>query len=77
MTEVVIISSPQSSTQYRAVLEQGQEYIRNIVVEKNASKSVVVVVMPGVSVDVKFDVTLAGEGAQANIYGAYVCGADE
>jgi Fe-S cluster assembly protein SufD len=33
--------------------------------------------MPGVSEDLKLNVELAGEGAEANIYGAYVCGADE
>ena len=71
------MSSSQASTQCIDVHEHGQEYIKNIVVEKDASESVVVVVMPGVSVDLKFDVTLAGEGAEANIYGAYVCGADE
>ena len=70
-------SSPQSSTQYLSVCKPGQEYIKNIVVEKNASESVVIVVMPGVSVDLKFNVKLVGEGAEANIYGAYVCGGDE
>ena len=33
--------------------------------------------MPGVSCDIKLDVSLVGEGAEANIYGAYVCGTDE
>ena len=37
----------------------------------------VLLVLPGVSCDVKLDVRLAGEGAEANIYGAYVCGGDE
>jgi Fe-S cluster assembly protein SufD len=37
----------------------------------------VLLVYPGVSCDIKLDVTLAGEGAEANIYGAYVCGGDE
>jgi len=37
----------------------------------------VLLILPGVSCDLKMDVTLAGEGAEANIYGAYVCGSDE
>ena len=32
---------------------------------------------PGISADLKLDITLAGEGAEANIYGAYVCGDKE
>ncbi|MBQ8839442.1 MAG: SufD family Fe-S cluster assembly protein [Bacteroidales bacterium] len=50
---------------------------QKIVVERDAKAEIVILIMPGVSCDVKLDVTLAGEGAQANIYGAYVCGADE
>ena len=48
-----------------------------IVVERGGRVDVVVLIMPGVSEDVKIDVELVGEGAEANIYGAYVCGADE
>jgi Fe-S cluster assembly protein SufD len=33
--------------------------------------------MPGVSVDLKFDVELVGEGAEANLYGAYICAGQE
>ena len=50
---------------------------QKIVVERDAKVDVVVLVMPGVSCDLKLDVTLAGEGAEANIYGAYVCGGEE
>ena len=50
---------------------------QSIVVERDAKVEVVVLIMPGVSCDVKLDVTLAGEGAEANIYGAYVCGGEE
>lgn len=50
---------------------------QNIVVERNSKADVVILIMPGVSCDVKLDVTLKGEGAEANIYGAYMCGADE
>ena len=49
----------------------------NIVVERDAKVEVVVLAMPGVSCDLKVDVRLAGEGAEANIFGAYVCGAQE
>ena len=63
MTEVIIVS-------------QGQ-IIRNIEVQSGQRKDMVLLVYPGVSCDIRFDVTLAGEGAEANIYGAYVCGGDE
>ena len=61
-------SSPQSSS---------MTIPQNIVVERDAKLDMVLLVMPGVSCDVKLDVKLAGEGAEANIYGAYVCGGDE
>lgn len=48
-----------------------------IVVENGARADVVIFILPGESCDIALDVTLAGEGAEANIYGAYVCGADE
>ena len=63
MAEVIIIS------------ENGLQ--RDIRVEAGQRTDMVLIVMPGVSCDVKLDVTLAGEGSEANIYGAYVCGADE
>ena len=63
MTEVIIIS------------EGGLQ--RDIRVEAGQSSDMLLVVMPGVCADIKLDVTLAGEGAQANVYGAYVCGSDE
>ena len=62
------MSSPQSSS---------MNIPQNIVVERDAKLDMVLLVMPGVSCDVKLDVKLAGEGAEANIYGAYVCGGDE
>ena len=49
----------------------------SIVVERDAKVEVVVLAMPGVSCDLKMDVRLAGEGAEANIFGAYVCGNQE
>ena len=62
------VSSPQSSV---TTIPQ------HIVVERDACLNMVLLVMPGVSCDVKLDVRLAGEGAEANIYGAYVCGGEE
>jgi Fe-S cluster assembly protein SufD len=63
MTEVIIVS-------------QGQ-FVRNIEVQSGHRTDMVLLVYPGVSCDIRLDVTLAGEGAEANIYGAYVCGGDE
>ena len=37
----------------------------------------VLLVYPGVSTDISLNVELQGARAQANIYGVYVCGADE
>ena len=48
-----------------------------IVVERDAKVDVVIAVMAGASCDWKIDVELVGEGAEANLYGAYVCGSDE
>ena len=50
---------------------------QNIVVERDARVDVVILIMPGVSEDIRMNIELAGEGAEANVYGAYVCGADE
>lgn len=63
MTEVIIVS-------------QGQ-LIRNVDVPSGESAGMVLVIMPGVNCDVRLNVNLLGEGAQANIYGAYVCGGEE
>ena len=64
------MSSPQSS-------HYDQKLPQQIVVEGDARVDVVVLVFPGVSADVKLDVHLVGEGAEANVYGAYVCGGEE
>ena len=53
------------------------EIPQRIVLERDARADVVIAVMPGISVDAKIDVELVGEGAEANLYGAYVCGGDE
>ena len=63
MTEVIIVSDGQ--------------LVRNIEVQSGQRKDMVLLVYPGVSCDVKLDVRLSGEGAEANIYGAYVCGGEE
>ena len=63
MTEVIIVSDGQ--------------LVRNIEVQSGQRKDMVLLVYPGVSCDVKLDVRLAGEGAEANIYGAYICGGEE
>lgn len=63
MTEVIIVSD--------GLLE------RKIDVQAGQRTDLVLLVYPGVSCDVKMDVSLLGEGAEANIYGAYVCAGEE
>ncbi len=63
MTEVIVVSDGQ--------------LIRNLEVQSGQKTDMVLLVMPGVSCDIKLDVKLAGEGSEANIYGAYVCGGEE
>ena len=70
------MSSPQSITPTH-VQHVDFESLQHIVVERDACVDMVLLVMPGVSCDVKLDVRLAGEGAEANLYGAYVCGGEE
>lgn len=48
-----------------------------IVVERDASLDIVFLSMPGDDCDLSLEVVLAGEGAVANIYGAYICGSGE
>ncbi len=50
---------------------------QHIVVERDAKVDVVLLVMPRTSCDIRLDVRLVGEGAEANLYGAYVCGGEE
>ena len=71
------MSSPQSSSNDLADPKCFEDIPGRIVVEKDGRVDVVVLIMPGVSCDMKLDVALSSEGAEANIYGAYVCGADE
>ena len=63
MTEVIFVQDGQLS--------------RSIEVQSGEKTEMVLLVLPGVSCDIKLDVKLAGEGAEANIYGAYVCGGEE
>ena len=63
MTEVIIVSDGQ--------------LIRDIEVQSGQRKDMVLLMFPGVSCDIRLDVRLSGEGAEANVYGAYVCGGDE
>jgi len=63
MTEVIIVSD--------GLLE------RKIDVQAGQRTDLVLLVYPGVSCEVKMDVRLLGEDAEANLYGAYVCGGSE
>ena len=63
MTEIIIVS-------------EGQ-FCRQLEVAAGETKDMVLLVYPGVSCDINLDVRLVGEGAEANIYGTYVCGSDE
>ena len=63
MTDVIVVS--------------GGQLNRSIEVQSGQSTVMVFLVYPGVSCDVSLDVSLKGEGAEANIYGAYICGGDE
>ena len=60
MTEVITVS-------------QGQ-FVREIHVRSGQKADLVLLIYPGTSCDIRLDVRLEGEGAEANIYGAYVCG---
>ena len=59
------------------IMVQDGQLLRSIDVQAGQRTDMVLLVMPGVSCDVKLDVRLSGEGAEANVYGAYVCGGEE
>ncbi len=63
MTEIIKVSEGQS--------------VRSIDVQAGQRTDMVFLVYPGVSCEVKLDINLLGEGAEANVYGAYVCGGNE
>ena len=71
------MSSPQQCTKTIAAEDLLSGVPQSIVVEKDAEVNIVIIVFPQTSCDVKLDVRLVGEGAEANVYGAYVCGSDE
>ena len=71
------MSSPQQGTKTVSVEEILSGKPQKIVVEKDADVNILIVVFPQTNCDIKLDLHLVGEGAQANVYGAYVCGADE
>ena len=57
-------------------VQEGQ-LVRSLEVQTGQKAEMVLLVLPGVNCDIKLDVRLAGEGAEANIYGAYVCAGQE
>ena len=59
------------------IFVQDGQLTRSIEVQSGEKTEMILFVLPGVSCDIKLDVRLAGEGAEANIYGAYVCGGEE
>ncbi|MBE6233977.1 MAG: SufD family Fe-S cluster assembly protein [Bacteroidales bacterium] len=77
MHKVYILKGHGISCSVGQRVECVDEIPQNIVVEKDAKVDIVILVFPGVSADIRLDVHLAGEGAQANIYGAYLCGGNE
>ena len=70
-------SDPQSRSNDRPTAICNMDITQTIVVEKDARVDIVLVVFPDVDCDIRMDVHLVGEGAEANIYGAYVCGGSE
>ena len=59
------------------IFVQDGQLTRSLEVQSGEKAEMVLLVLPGVSCDIKLDVCLAGEGAEANVYGAYVCGGEE
>ena len=59
------------------IFVQDGQLTRSLEVQSGQKAEMVLLVLPGVSCDIKLDVRLAGEGAEANIYGAYVCADQE
>lgn len=59
------------------IFVQDGQLTRSLDVKSGEIAEMVLLVLPGVSCDIKLDVRLAGEGAEANIYGAYVCAGNE
>jgi Fe-S cluster assembly protein SufD len=55
----------------------GGQLVRSMDVQAGQRKDMLLLVYPGVSADISLDISLEGEGAEANVYGAYICGGDE
>lgn len=49
----------------------------NVIVGAGAKVNIVVVIMPGTSIDLPLAVDIVGEGADVNVSGLYLCGGDE
>ncbi len=58
------------------IVKEGQ-LERMLEVKSGERIDMVLLVYPGVNCDVRLDVRLLGEEAEANLYGAYVCGGSE
>ena len=63
MAEIIIVKDGQLS--------------RQIDIPAGERRDVILLIYPGVSCELAFDVRLMGEGAEANLYGAYVCAGQE
>ena len=59
------------------IFVQDGQFARSLEVQSGQKAEMLLLVLPGVNCDIKLDVRLAGEGAEANIYGAYVCAGQE
>lgn len=73
MTDIIILQD----TNVLSVDDMLSGKTQKIVVEKDEVVNIVLVIFPQTSCDIKLDVHLTGEGAEANIYGAYLCGKNE
>ncbi len=62
---------------FEVIIVKEGRLARTLEVQSGERVDMVLLVYPGVSCDVRLDVRLLGEGAEANLYGAYVCGGSE
>lgn len=56
---------------------EGRECTLNLTLERDSAASVVFIVLPGADIDLKLNLVLAGEGAEASLSGAYLCNSAE
>ena len=78
MNDLVIKSGQSSHSVYLLTADSAESLVpQSVTVEKDAAVNIVVIVMPGADCDIRINVNLAGEGAEANIYGTYICGGEE